>query len=95
MVSLTKHQFLNITCKLGNMKKPQQFVLYPTSAEDTAVTIQSDKRIARIDLDTGKGLLSDGKGGHQGHAKLFPAAGAMIIDAAHIIPELKKLLGRE
>jgi len=68
-------KFRDITLKLGNMRAAQEFTMYPNNPTDTVITIQSDKRIARIDLTTGNGIISDGKGGHQGHAKLHPALG--------------------
>jgi hypothetical protein len=46
-------RFQNITCKLGNMKKAQDFTVCPVSSNAPhEVTIQSDKRIAKIDLNT-------------------------------------------
>ena len=44
------------TLQLGNMKKPQDFTLYPYSGGDF-ITLQSDKRIARINLHNGKGEM--------------------------------------
>ena len=61
---------MHIDLKLGNMKKPQSFTVYPrptnVSGDYDEVTIQSDKRICRFNAKTGKGLLSNGKGGHPG-----------------------------
>jgi len=60
-----------IALKLGNMRKAQDFIVYPESRDDgDKVLIQSDKRIAQIDTTTGEGLLSTGKGGHQGFMML-------------------------
>jgi hypothetical protein len=85
--------FLKITAKLGNMKKAQEFVVCPVS--NTApheVTIQSDKRIARVNLNTGKAMLSSGKGGHQGFMQLSPALGAVEVDVTpELIEQLKPL----
>lgn len=50
-----------ITAKLGNMRKAQEFIVYPASKlldESTKITIQSDKRIAQFDTVTGEGKLS-------------------------------------
>ncbi len=48
----------HITVKFGNMKgEAQKFVLYPYDGGDTLV-IQSGKRIAQINLKTGKTILS-------------------------------------
>jgi hypothetical protein len=68
-----------ITAKLGNMRKAQDWVVYPPVAGRNGITIQSDKRIACFDPENGKGLLSDGKGGHQGFHKLMPFAGAITV----------------
>jgi hypothetical protein len=67
--------------KLGNMRLAADWVVYPADlrgAAVQAVTIQCDRRIARVDLETGRTLLSDGKGGHQGFAKL--AFGSIVCD---------------
>jgi hypothetical protein len=88
--------FLNITAKLGNMKKPQKFVICPVS--NTApheVTIQSDKRIARVNLNTSKAMLSSGKGGHQGFMQLSPALGAVEVDVTpELVEQLKPLVNK-
>lgn len=66
-----------VTGKLGNMRKPVVWVLYPERAEGQRVAIiQSDKRIAAVNLDTGDTVLSDGKGGHPSFQKLNPLLGA-------------------
>lgn len=85
--------FKNIVCKLGNMRKPGDWVLYPQRAESlNKVIIQCDKRIAEVDLSTGKAMLSSGKG-HQGFAMLLPFMGATEIDVpADVIAELKRLI---
>lgn len=86
--------FKNIVCKLGNMRKPGDWVLYPQRAESlNKVIIQCDKRIAEVDLSTGKAMLSSGKGGHQGFLMLQPMLGATEIDVpADVIAELKRLI---
>jgi hypothetical protein len=80
-----------VTGKLGNMRKPDSWVVYPVSpdAPDMRI-IQCDKRIARIDLNTGKALLSDGKGTYQTVLKLSPQLGAVIVDCPQdMLAELK------
>ncbi len=60
-----------ISLKLGNMRKAQDFIVYPKSRDEgSKILIQSDKRIAQIDTETGEGRLSTGKGGHQGFMML-------------------------
>jgi hypothetical protein len=56
-------KFVNITIQLGNMKKPQDFTLYPVTHGAKTVSIQSHQRWATIDLETGKGRIN--KRGHQ------------------------------
>jgi hypothetical protein len=69
-----------ITAKLGNMRKVQDWVVYPRQeGSDRGVVIQCDNRICSFDPDTGKGMLSDGKGGHQGFHKLNAFLGAKEI----------------
>lgn len=86
-------RFQNITCKLGNMRKEAEFTVCPVSNQEPhLVTIQADKRIARVDLNTGKAMLSDGKGGHQGFMKLAPFLGAKEVDVpADVLARLKVL----
>jgi hypothetical protein len=86
-------RFQTLTVKLGNMRQAQEFTVCPVSnTEPHLVTIQSDKRIARIDLNTGKGVLSDGKGGHQGFHKLMPFLGAKEVDVpVDVLEQLRKL----
>jgi hypothetical protein len=86
-------RFQNITVKLGNMRKAQEFTVCPVSNQEPhLVTIQSDKRIAKIDLNTGKAMLSDGKGGHQGFMKLLPFMGATEVDVpGDVVERLKQL----
>lgn len=61
--------FVKIVCKLGNMRKEAGWVVYPIK-EPHIRLIQCDKRIAEINLATGKGILSSGKGGHNGFMHL-------------------------
>ena len=74
--------------KLGNMRKAQNFIVYPEGGDPDLITIQSDKRICRFHKDTGKGMLSDGKGGHPGSHRLSEFLGAKpVIVSASIIAE--------
>jgi len=67
-----------LVLKLGNMRKAADFIVYPFKEGQTSLLIQSDKRIAQIELGTGEGVLSNGKG-HPGFASLNPWLGAMKI----------------
>lgn len=84
-------KWIDVTAKLGTMKKPAEFTVCPKSSGDTSptVTIQSDKRIARVNLETGKVMVSDGKGGHPGFHKLLGMCGAKEYDCP---PELLEKL---
>jgi hypothetical protein len=46
-----------VTGKLGNMRKPQDFVVYPPSNKGNII-VQSDKAIGIFDIKTGKGVLN-------------------------------------
>jgi hypothetical protein len=83
--------FQSVVCKLGNMRKAQEWVLYPW--KEGPLIIQCDGRIASINLDTGKATLSDGKGGHQGFIKLGLDFGAKIVDVPqNVMNDIKSKL---
>ena len=63
--------------KLGNMAKSVDWSVYPHRTGETEAVIQSDKRIAKINLETGAGVVSNGKGGHNGFMHLSRMLGAM------------------
>lgn len=46
-----------VTAKLANMRKPQEFVVYPREAGEPVV-VQSGKSIGRFDPTTGEGVLN-------------------------------------
>jgi len=50
----------DIEMKISGMRKSQDFIVYPISKDDTdkIITIQSSTRIGKIDLSTGRGLMS-------------------------------------
>lgn len=50
----------SIEMKISGMRKPQEFSVYPIGKDDTEkiITIQSDTRIGKIDLSSGRGLMS-------------------------------------
>jgi hypothetical protein len=49
---------LSFDMKLENMRKEQDFSVYPISKGDTQIMIQSDTRIGLIDMASGKGRMS-------------------------------------
>ena len=86
----------HITCKLGSMRKAKSWILYPSQTEsDQRVKIQCDARIALIDLNEKKDIVSDGKKSHNCNIGLQPALGAKLVDVSdEIINELKEKLGK-
>ncbi len=54
----------SVVAKLGNMKKEQDWSVYPRKAGDATILIQCDKRIAQINLTTGAGIINSGKRGN-------------------------------
>jgi hypothetical protein len=46
-----------VTLQVANMRKPQEFILYPYDGGDT-INLQSDKRFAQVNLRTGKGIIN-------------------------------------
>jgi hypothetical protein len=58
-----KRNFMGTTdveMKISGMRKPQSFIVYPIGKDDSKeiITIQSETRIGKIDLSTGRGLMS-------------------------------------
>lgn len=69
--------------KIGNMRKVVDWLVYPPSknpetAEKT-LFVQSDKRALSINLETKKGMLSNGKG-HPGFHSTMAFCGAKEVD---------------
>ncbi len=53
--------------------------------------MQGGNRIARIDLNIGKAMLSNGKGGHQGFIQLSPALGAVeVVVPADVLAQVRE-----
>ena len=50
----------DIEMKISGMRKPQEFSVYPLGKDDAEkiITIQSSTRIGRLDLSTGRGVMS-------------------------------------
>lgn len=48
----------NITLKFGNMRKAQNFTVYPFKKDDKTIIVQSDKAIAQINPATGEMLYN-------------------------------------
>lgn len=84
--------FRHVTGKMGNMRKVVEWTVYPTQGEDDRNrTIQSDSRIAKINLDTGKAVLSKGRKG-AAFIDLMAIRGATEVDCPQdIIDQLNNL----
>jgi hypothetical protein len=54
---IKKGSFASIDLKVANMRQEQNFTIYPYKGGDE-IQIQSRKRIARINLKTGKGVIN-------------------------------------
>jgi hypothetical protein len=50
----------SLVMQIKGMRKAQDFTVYPISKTDSGkiITVQSDTRIGQIDLNTGKGIMS-------------------------------------
>ena len=72
-----------ISAKLGNMRKPADFVVYPASKTESrgTVLIQSSHRIAEFDPATGKGVLSKhvGSGAYFLHLTKMMGASDIVV----------------
>ena len=81
-----------ITCKLGNMRKAVEWSVYPPGRMDDSnrLLIQCDKRIALIDIEKKKVILSSGKGGHPGFHALNPRLGAKLYDCPQEVIDAAK-----
>lgn len=55
---------IDLTLKVKTMRKAQEFCVYPFSAGQTTIHIQSDKRWADIDLNTGIVEMTSNATGH-------------------------------
>jgi hypothetical protein len=49
---------LSFDMKLPNMRKEQDFIVYPASEKTDYITIQSGTRFGKIEMTTGRGLMS-------------------------------------
>lgn len=69
-----------ITCKLGNMRKAKEWVVYPM-ADVTIVQIQCDTRICQFNPGTGAGVLSANRpnGAYGHHLAKFLGATDIVV----------------
>ena len=57
MIKVDRNGFRSINLKVANMRNEQNFTIYPYNGGDT-ITVQSDKRIAVINLKNGIGAIN-------------------------------------
>ena len=83
--------FRHVTGKFKGMRKEYQFTVYPVEAGSDKRTIQGDRYIAKVDLSTGKAILSKGVN-NPVFMHLQPIMGAKLVDCPQtIIDQLKAL----
>jgi hypothetical protein len=59
---------LSFKMKIAGMRKEQEFIVYPIQMGDSSIKIQSDTRIGMIDMESGKGIMSQShQSGAYGH----------------------------
>lgn len=79
----------SVTLQLPKMKQPKEFTMYPISKDDNSVIVQNQHRIAKINLDTGKGVISKSVNGAYFY-HLTSLAGAIEIELDQVqLNELK------
>lgn len=50
-----------VIAKIGNMRKPQEFVVYPakTGENNNIISVQADTVFARIDITSGRAIVAN------------------------------------
>jgi len=82
--------FQKVTGKFKGMRKTVDWTVYPHSEGDEEIIIQTKRYIARVNLKTGKAMLS--KAGKSLFMGLSPALGAREVEAPKdIVKQLKDL----
>ena len=80
----------SIKCKLGNMRKEADWTVYPQMGDGSFIQIQSDHRICRFDVLTGKGMLSKHKANYACNIDLMPSLGATEVVVPQSVIEAAK-----
>ncbi len=78
--------------KLGNMRKAVDWTLSPSVEGRNATVMQCDKRIVAFDLETGKGKLSSGKGGHPGFWTLQQPDAIEVVVPQEVLEQIRAKL---
>lgn len=81
--------FQNVTLKVANMRKEQEFTVYPNGTSQTHILLQSDKRVARLNKETGEFEIT--KNNYN-----YPIFGMLQVDSVkvEISEELKQEIKR-
>lgn len=79
-ISKTRMGFYKVALKEANMRKAQEFTIYPSVSKFGEVWLQSDKRFVVINIKTGKGLIT-----HQN--KEYPTRMHLQICALEFTPD--------
>jgi hypothetical protein len=83
-------EFKGITGKFPSMRNAQHWVVYPHNPSTNEVVIQCETRIAKVNLDTGKAVLS--ANGKTLFVGLDPRTGATVVDTPKdMLDQLKKM----
>lgn len=75
-----------VTAKIGNMRKAQDFVVYPSQG-DEFLRVQSSTTYAKINSETGVGVFANVPGGAYGHHLI--TRGVAIQVPADILAQFK------
>lgn len=78
-----------ITAKFGNMRKAQEFTVYPHTADDQSWKLQSDRRCVVLRKKNGKGYMSPSMNYPQFGDFLSPKHGGQEVEAS---PEVLRQL---
>lgn len=62
------------------MRKPDTFIVYPKGKDDNFLVVQGSRTIAKIEIDTGKGLLNFKGSNSKYFMHLSPMLGAKVIE---------------
>jgi hypothetical protein len=89
---------LSFDMKLSNMRKTQDFIVYPVSEKTDYIMIQSDTRIGKIEMSTGRGLMSQShpNGAYGVHLHIDKLVKFLLTDSQleNLKQELAKTAGR-
>lgn len=69
-----------VSLKLGNMRKPEEFVVYPRAADSPTVTVQSSHRIGQFRVADGVGVFSAYRSGGAYSIHLSLGATPVVLD---------------